>query len=197
MSVSQKGWGWKGSREVSWSNPPAQAGPSQAGCPGLGPDDFWISTDGDSKTFLCNLCQCLGTLTVVKYFLQSNGFLCVLLCAHCLLSCYWAPLSTACLSILHLHIRILHPLGRSERLCFSVVCNISWGWDALRMFWGLSCAELKASWRQWKESPWLCRKGLSNPSPKVLSLCYIFHCKAIEFFRLLLHHSNIWFITVK
>ena len=40
-----------------------------------------ISRDGDSTTSLCNLCQCLVTLTVTKCFLMFRGnLLCFSLC---------------------------------------------------------------------------------------------------------------------
>jgi len=37
------GWGWKGPLELILSNPSAQAGTLTAGCPGLSPDNIWIS----------------------------------------------------------------------------------------------------------------------------------------------------------
>jgi len=40
---SQKDWGWKGTLEVIWSNPSAQAGPPTADFPGRCPDSFWVS----------------------------------------------------------------------------------------------------------------------------------------------------------
>lgn len=105
---------------------------------------------------LGNLCQCSATLTVTKYFLQSKWiFMCSDLC----------PLPLVLL------------LGTTENnLSFfqsfpSGVCTF-WE-DLLRDFTslgcvtsqevetleeclgGLSCAEITATRRQWKESPWL------------------------------------------
>lgn len=58
---SQSGWGWKGFLEDIWSNPPAQAVPPSASCPG------WlsnISKKENSTPTLGSLCQCLLILTV-------------------------------------------------------------------------------------------------------------------------------------
>ena len=78
----QNGWGWKGSLEVIWSKPPAQAGPPTADCPGPCPDGFWISPkDGDYTTSLGSLCQCSVTFPVKKCFLMFRGnLLCFSLC---------------------------------------------------------------------------------------------------------------------
>lgn len=70
-----------------------------------------ISKVGDFMASLCNLCQCLITLTVKEKknqnqkprtkqteggkksaFMCLNGILCAFICAHCLMSCQWAPL---------------------------------------------------------------------------------------------------------
>lgn len=59
-----------------------------------------ISTDGDPTTSLDNLCLCLTIITVKNkqtnnnksVFLHSDEIFCFLICAHCLLSCQWAPM---------------------------------------------------------------------------------------------------------
>ena len=61
-----------------------------------------ISKNGDSTTFLGNLCQCSVTLTVKKAFFScSDRTSCVSGYAHHLWSCHWAPLRKAWLTHLH------------------------------------------------------------------------------------------------
>lgn len=61
-----------------------------------------ISKDGESTVSLGNLCQCLNTIKVEKFFLCLNADSCVLTCVHCLLSCLSKLLKLTLLSLLPL-----------------------------------------------------------------------------------------------
>ena len=51
-----------------------------------------VSREGDSTASLGSLCHCSGTLTGKEFFSILGGTSCVPACAHCPLSCHWAPL---------------------------------------------------------------------------------------------------------
>lgn len=84
-------WGWKGPLEILEFHLPAQAGSAIPGCPGPHQLGFEHPPNTHSTASLCNLFQCLTTLTAkTSIFSCSVGDSCILMCPHCPLCCRWA-----------------------------------------------------------------------------------------------------------
>jgi len=104
ITEPQNSWDWKGSLVAIWSKPLFKQG--HPGCPRPCSDSFWISPRYAHPHGNGSVTWCLG------------GTSCVSVCAHCLLSCHWAPLKRVC----------LHPLCTLP----SGIC-VHW-WDPLWAF---------------------------------------------------------------
>jgi len=96
ITESQNSRGWKGPLWVIWSKPPAEAGSPTAGCKGPCPGGSWISPEKEtpqppwaayssapSPSEGRNSSSCSDRTSF------ASG------CAHCPLSCHWAPLKRA------------------------------------------------------------------------------------------------------
>ena len=81
ITESQNSWDWKGSLEVIWSKPLFKQG--HLGCPRPCSGSFWVSPGYPHPHSNKSVSWCLG------------GTSCISVCAHCLLSCHWAPLKEA------------------------------------------------------------------------------------------------------
>ena len=93
ITESQNGRGWKGPLWITQSNPPAEVGSPTAGCIGPCPGGSWISPEKETPQPPWAACSsALSPAEWRNYFTCSDGTSCASFCAHCPLSCRWAPL---------------------------------------------------------------------------------------------------------
>ena len=90
---SQNSRGWKGPLWVTQSNPPAQAGSPRAGCTGPWSGGSWISPEKETPQPPWAACSSAPSPSEGRSSSWcSAGTSCAPVCAHCPLSCRWAPL---------------------------------------------------------------------------------------------------------
>ena len=93
ITESQNVRGWKGPLWVIWSNSPAEAGSPAAGCTGPCPGGSWISPEKETPQPPWVACFRASSPSEGRSSSScSAGTFYASVCAHCPLSCCWAPL---------------------------------------------------------------------------------------------------------
>ena len=93
VTESQNGRGWNGPLWVIWSNPPAEAGSPTVGCRGPCPGRSWISPEKETPQPPWAACSSAPSPSEGRSSSsRSDGTAYSSVCAHCPLSCHWAPL---------------------------------------------------------------------------------------------------------
>ena len=93
ITESQTGRGWKGPLWVTQSNPPTEAGSPRAGCTGPCPGRSRISPEKETPQPPWAACSSAPSPSEGRSSSScSDGTSCASVCAHCPLSCHWAPL---------------------------------------------------------------------------------------------------------
>ena len=93
FTESQNGRGWKGPLWVIWSNPPAEAGSPTAGYTGPCPGGSWISPEKETPQPPWAACSSAPSPSEGRSSSSClDGTFYASICAHCPLSCRWAPL---------------------------------------------------------------------------------------------------------
>jgi len=93
---SQNVRGWKGPLWVTQSSPPAEAGSPRAGCTGPHPGGAWISPEKETpQPPWAAWARSPSPSEGRSSSASSAGTSSASVCAHCPLSCCWAPLKRA------------------------------------------------------------------------------------------------------
>jgi len=96
ITQSQNVRGWKGPLWVIWSNPPARAGSPTVGCTGPCPGGSWISPERENpQPPWAAFSRAPSPSEGRSSSSCSDGTSSASVCAHCPLSCTWAPLKRA------------------------------------------------------------------------------------------------------